>query len=342
MMIIALALAAAACKDKVMTWTAVEDSAFGTTNIRAIAYGNNRFVVGGENGKIAYSKDGVTWTAVADNVIWEYPTNGEGDKTANINAITYGGGKWVAGGNNGKMAYSDDGVTWTAVADSTFGDNSVFAIACGNNKWVAVGDDCKMAYSDDGISWTAVSNNPFLDKYDPLFSYFNYIGDIAYGNNKWVAGGNDGKMAYSDDGETWTAVADSAFDSGIWAETITAIAYGSDGNAVNRFVAGGNNGKIAYSDDGETWTAVANSTVWGDYQSEVFGTLPAYICAIAYGNNRFVAVGINGKTAYSANGITWPPVPDSAIGNNTIIAIAYGNKRFVAVGENGKIAYADW
>jgi len=43
--------------------------------------------------------------------------------TYNIRAIAYGsaGNRFVAAGNSGKMAYFTDGVTWTAVANSTFG-----------------------------------------------------------------------------------------------------------------------------------------------------------------------------------------------------------------------------
>jgi hypothetical protein len=39
-------------------------------------------------------------------------------------SISYGNGKFVAVGDYGKMAYSADGVNWTAVADSTFGSSS--------------------------------------------------------------------------------------------------------------------------------------------------------------------------------------------------------------------------
>ena len=50
-------------------WTAVADSPFGTSGFAAIAYGNNRFVAVGDHGKIAYSADGVNWTAVSDSTI---------------------------------------------------------------------------------------------------------------------------------------------------------------------------------------------------------------------------------------------------------------------------------
>jgi hypothetical protein len=47
------------------------------------------------------------------------------------------------------MAYSADGITWTAVANSTFGDSSIRSVAYGGGRWVAVGQNGKMAYWDE-------------------------------------------------------------------------------------------------------------------------------------------------------------------------------------------------
>jgi hypothetical protein len=65
---------------------------------------------------------------------------------------------------SGKMAYSDNGETWTAT-DSTFGNIRVSYVAyggsAGSKKWVAVGYSGKMAYSNNGVSWTAGTDNTF-------------------------------------------------------------------------------------------------------------------------------------------------------------------------------------
>ena len=110
------------------------------------------------------------------------------------------------------------------------------------------------------------------------------------------AAGELGRMAYSADGANWTRVADSVFNN-----SIDAVAY-----ANNRWVAGGYSGTMAYSEDGVTWTAVPDSTIW-DYTvtlNGMRGDTKASIRAIAYGNNRFVAGGDNGKIAYAdGNGI---------------------------------------
>ena len=80
----------------------------------------------------------MAWTAVGDST-FSYV----------VYAIAYGNGKFVAGDSSGKMAYSADGITWTAVTDSKFGTTTITGIAYGGGKFVAVGDDGKMAWSAD-------------------------------------------------------------------------------------------------------------------------------------------------------------------------------------------------
>ena len=69
---------------------------FGSSEIRSIAYDNEKFVAGGASGKGAYSTDGVTWTAISDMKF--------GGST--IMSIAYDNEKFVAGGDSGKGSYS--------------------------------------------------------------------------------------------------------------------------------------------------------------------------------------------------------------------------------------------
>jgi hypothetical protein len=176
------------------SWTAVSDSTFGTMSneIRAIAYGSNKFVAGGSDGKMAYSSDGVNWTAIpagtANNTTSTFGTTW-------INAIAYNGSNLfvaVGSGPGGdRMATSPDGTNWTAVTDSKFGSSHrIEAIAFGNGKFVAVGDNVEAfttAYSSDGVTWTAVSG---------VNKYALYYSAIAFGNGRFVAGGG-WEIAYS-------------------------------------------------------------------------------------------------------------------------------------------------
>ncbi|GAB6392218.1 MAG: hypothetical protein MdMp014T_1591 [Treponematales bacterium] len=81
-------------------WTAAAVTDFGTTLINAIAYGGDKFVAAGCDGKAAYSSDGENWTAVADDVLLDTFSTSD-----YLNAIAYGGDKFVAVGKSGKAAY---------------------------------------------------------------------------------------------------------------------------------------------------------------------------------------------------------------------------------------------
>jgi sporulation protein YlmC with PRC-barrel domain len=201
------------------SWTAVSDTTFNDNDyILAIAWGGGKFVAGGYKGKAAYSSDGITWTAVSDTT---FNTN-----DGRINAIAWGGTegqeKFVAVGKglntqSSDMAYSSDGITWTAVTGIPF-YHSILAIAWGGGKFVAGGDE--MAYSSDGITWTQVNESADA---------------IAWSKGIFTTG-----YRYSTDGVTWSGI---SYYAPAPNGNIKGIAYGG-----NRFVAVSDEG-IAYSQD---------------------------------------------------------------------------------------------
>jgi len=82
-------------------------------------------------------------------------------------------------------------------------------------------------------------------------------------------------------------------------------------------------------------------------KKSIFGSLP--INAITYGNNRFIAVGNEGKMSYSSDGASWTIVKDSGfrlrnksdthgLSCDDITVIAYGNGRFAAGGYANSIS----
>ena len=79
------------------------------------------------------------------------------------------------------------------------------------------------------------------------------------------------------------------------------------------------------SPDGITWTA--RSSRW-DYP------FCNPLNGVAYGNGRFVAVGVAGIVITSVDGLSWAPGPGTSSTRNKI---AYGNGTFVAVGHNPSI-----
>ena len=170
-----------------------------------------------------------------------------------------------------------------------------------------------------------------------------FPGGVAYGNNIWVAigiGGNiienvlSGKnIQYSTDGVSWQE----SFGTPFGTQGIAfGVAYGN-----NRWVAVGNgkdddgynNGKnILYSDDGVGW-------------QESFGTpfsTNGRGIGVAYGNNRWVAVGAKNNSTSTVNnilysddnGVSWQESSGMPFGSGGGLDVAYGNNRWVAVGRN--------
>jgi len=300
----------------------------GISAINGIAYGNGKYVAVGESSEgqtIAYSLDGITWTATASNPFSNM-----------INKVAWGADKFVAAGSErigtsvtGVIAYSTDGETWTVAADkdSVVGNRLTKDIAWGDDKFVVVcsltNNSSSMVYSDDGETWTAVPstsavfnsidwcNDKFLAHTNNNMAYSTdgltwvnaandpfgttAVNDYAWGNGKYVAV-STGKTAYSSDANNWTGVNSSYI--------IYAVAYGA-----GKFVTGGTAGYLAHSINGEAWTAVDTNAF--KYNDPIIGPVNIVINDIVWGNGKFVAVGNASRIAYSADGINWIAVADS-------------------------------
>ena len=84
--------------------------------------------------------------------------------------------------------HSTDGVTWTTIPFTVFGNININSITYGNGKFVAVASSGKGAYSTDGVIWTAISDLKFgVDR----------MTSVTYGDKKFVAVGINGKGSYS-------------------------------------------------------------------------------------------------------------------------------------------------
>ena len=309
-----------------LNWTNVSSPFSTGETISGIVYGNGKFIAVGSAlsypayaGKIAYSTDGQTWSIVADS---QFPSSG-------INSVTWGNDKFVAVGGKGQIAYSADGQTWTAVTDGKFGtDYEIKGIACGNGKFVAVGEKGKMAYSADGQTWTAVEDSTFYEYFSGVPSGRD-IYDVAWDDNKFVAVGYGRMTATSPDGVNWTGSKDED-DNLAW--QIFTVVWGN-----NKWVAGGTSSTASYSADGGNWTASNGALFY------VTGQGTGSIMGIAFGNNKFVAVGYNDyrdRFAYSTDGINWTTGSSIFGMSNQTNCIAYGDGKWVVGGKNGKMAIA--
>jgi photosystem II stability/assembly factor-like uncharacterized protein len=269
--------------------------------------------------------------------------------------------RWVAGGGDGKLAYSsDNGQNWVLIGENLFSSLPISAIGYGNGRWIAAGRGNRMAWSTNTINWHT--------ERIPLLSNSVSINTVAYGNGRWVAGVSDGRIIISDDnGISWNPVADNPFGQ----SAINTIVFHR-----GRWVAGGAAGKIAWSDDnGHTWTAVRNSTFgnsavnvivydrerWmaGGYAQTMAWSSdgitwqslsrPFYILSLGFNGSRLLAGGQGGRISWSADGgNTWVTdnSSNSLFGDHWIQAVAYGRTpggkgRWITAGQNGKIIYAD-
>jgi hypothetical protein len=248
---------------------------------------------------MAYSTDGINWTEVANTTFVSILPPGP-DVTATptvIRTITYGDGKFIVGGTTYDygaeqagchMAYSEDGINWTAIEQNvfeygklgTYASYYVSSITYGDGKFIAGARFGTMAYSTDGINWTKIDNHPFSESWKTIHG-------IAYGNGKYVAVGQSSKMAYSTDGVNWAGIAGTANpflnDS---SSDIAQITY-----ANGKFITSGQYSGMAQSTDGVNWTHVDTHPIFGH------GLGNDVIFGMAYGAGKFVGVGTAQETA---------------------------------------------
>jgi hypothetical protein len=244
--------------DRGDSWAECGDAGFGTNKVLGIAYGGGVFVAGETGGKMARSGNyGASWVEVVNSTFG----------ISQINRIRYLNGKFYAVGYSDRMAYSANGVNWTAVNDILNTSNGIWDIAYGSGKYIVTGRGDLMRYSENGIDgW---------QKADGLGIFSSNIVTITYADGKFVAGNNsaNGNLGYSADGDSgWVKGGSFGYDN------VYDIAWGAGTfMSVTRT-------KIAYSADGVSWEFPG----WQVDGNSVGGT------GIAYGDGRFVIVS-NGR-----------------------------------------------
>ena len=228
----------------------------------------------------------------------------------------------VAGGSGtNRLAYSYNGITWTASLNgNSIITSSCNALAWNGSLWVAGGSGFnKLAYSSDGITWTgSTSGNSIIT---------SSCNAVAWNGSLWVAGGTGtNQLAYSSDGITWTASTSGNF---IITTSCTALAWNG-----SLWVAGGTETtRLAYSSDGITWTSSTSG-------NSIFVTACS---AVAWNGTLWVAGGSGtNQLAYSYNGITWTAsTSGNSIITNSCNALAWNGSLWVAGGSGfNKLAYS--
>ncbi|WP_152394570.1 X2-like carbohydrate binding domain-containing protein [Paenibacillus guangzhouensis] len=239
-----------------------------------------------------------------DGISWVPQNSGT---YATLESVTYGNGKYVAVGAYGTILTSTDGVTWSS---QKVGDKWLYGVAFGNNKFVAVGIEGTILISTDAMTWTAKTGVTDRTLYD-----------ITFGNGWFVASGQNRTTVGSDTTVNWNGLL------GTGGENYLGVIYGGNNN---RYVVVGSSGEISYS-----MAIGRNQWIWTSGKAS--GNAAVYgFSDVAYGNNKFVAVG-NGGKVYTASSYAnvWQE-QNSGWGNN-LEGVTYGKNMFVAVGRFGTI-----
>ena len=166
-------------------------------------FGGNKFIISSTNINLAYSTDGITWTAAS------MPGGGHSPRLA------YNGSLWMASYLSvNSSAYSTDGITWTVggntpASPSTGWCNPVYGNSIWATLFTSLGTTTNVfTTSPTGVTWTARTL--------PLTGQ---VEQPQYANSIFIAGCLDSaNVLTSTDGITWTtrtAAAGSTYTRGI-------------------------------------------------------------------------------------------------------------------------------
>jgi photosystem II stability/assembly factor-like uncharacterized protein len=279
--------------------------------------------------------------------------------SADLYSVTSHGSQLVAVGDGGTIITSLDGITWVNRGDTSVTKNKIFSVIWSGAKYVAVGDAGTVITSPDGATWTK-ANSVTTDQ----------LKSVAWTGSQFVAVGgfmnvstqvNSNRVITSPDGVTWTdrgSPGSGMWNGVIWTGT-TLVAVGEDDNGSSAY------SSVVYtSTDGLTWTSQdAHTQYMGLYSVAYSGSNyvavggPVTYCGltstdgitwsnaglgngqyfrgVAWGKNRYVAVGDNGKIFSSASGSSWDSLTSGVY--SKLYSVTYTGSQYVVVGATGTI-----
>jgi len=275
---------------------------------------NSIFVAGGygTGTTIAYSSDGINWTAGASYTLW-------GTSPAGCYGIALNGTAYVAVGvgSTNTIAYSPYIFTssWYGVGITIFTtQGNGIAWNSASNMWIAVGQGTNtIAYTTNvyGAGWIALSNST------SIFSTAGY--GVAWNGSLWtITGVGTNMVAYSANGSNgWIPLTTTPF-------TTASYGVGTSGTYVVAVGAGSNT--LATSFDGLLWAGF------------LLAPFPASGYGVAYGNGYWIVSGATNSIAYSSDGYKWEVVGGRQL-LTTGQGIAYDGTKLVAVGTGTVLPY---
>jgi hypothetical protein len=261
-----------------INWSGVS-SPLGTHGGQGLVYGDKFVAVGPNSGNSTY----ISVTSIDDGLTWASHTMSQ--PSGEIRDMVYGGGLYVwADSNNGVIANSADGASWSSITFQTPGNQqSWISLAYGFGLYVVVsatstGGDPNFASSSDAVTWSSAGSPTGLQ-----------LLAITFGGGLFVAvGGDSGPHAYvytSPDGLNWTSRTPGSTK--IW----NGVAYG---NGV--YVAVSTTGESMTSADAFAWTSHAGPGA-GSYHKLRFANGLFFACRNTSGS----------AIVTSPDGIAWTP-----------------------------------
>lgn len=202
------------------------------------------WIVGGMNGYLARSLDGINWSEIA-LVDPSRPV---------LAAASDNIGRWLVTDGPNLQRSIDNGVTWAQI-DAGFGAHDVYAVASGGNGvWIAVGNAGKIRRSaDNGQTWVPIDHGMSMLNSTALKSI------ATDRNGVWVITAGGYLLRSTNNGLTWTAQ-----------YYRSAGLYGWLGVATDRagrwVVVGGDNVTLLSLDNGYSWQT--RSTRFSDFSAD--------------------------------------------------------------------------
>ena len=302
--------------------------------LRAVAYGNGKWIGVGSAGSLVSSVDGVSWTGHA-------PIGAGSD----LNGIEWSSHGWIAVGSDGAILTSTDGDTWTLQASSTW--DTLRDVACSPDMCVVAGDYGQLVVSSDAINW-----------WQPLSMVWNSLYHVAWNGQMWVAVGYGGIIVTSSDGVNWTQRASNVPVCFTDHEPCNLVDIGWNGSI---WLAVGLAGAEAWSSDGISWTQINNpvdlfeSIAWDGSRWVVVGSSGIYtstdaqtwhaeftggeLTGVTSHAGTSVAVGSVGTLLSSPGDGNWTPRESSVASPNFVgvNSVAQHAGTWVAVGDDGQM-----
>ena len=215
-----------------------------------------------------------------------------------LNDVTWGNGRFVAVGLQGRILTSPDGTAWTA-RNPGDGVESLTAVLHFEGRFLAAGAAGVTTSSVDGEAWEPGSTGSSAD-----------ILGLAHGSGVGVvAVGRGGAILHSSAGLVWEPQS-SPVDGESWFD----VAFGED-----RFVAVGDRGTVIESADGKTWEIA--------FQTDQ----PLY--GVTWAAGRFLGGGNAGTIVTREVGGEWSR--ESIFSAQPVIGLGFGRGIFVMVGGSG-------